>query len=102
MKFCNICRMHLIMAVKNAYKLVVKGREACFYYYLNDNLCCMIELFLLLREKLSAVDDQEIKSLMSDDWSLLKFVRELIQALISSKKFGDYGKCNEEIKVCKY
>ena len=94
--------MHLIMAVKNALKLVVKGRGACFYHYLNDSLCCMIELFLLLREKFSAVDDQEIESLMLDDWSLLTFVRELIQALISSKKFGDYGKCNEEIKVCTY
>ena len=86
------------MAVKNALRLVVKGRGACF---LNDNLCFMVELFLLLREKLSTVDDQEVESLMFNDWSLLTFVRELIQALISSKKFGDYGKCNEEIKVCK-
>ena len=89
------------MAVKNALRLVVKGRGACFYYHLNDNLCSMVELFLLLREKLSTVDDQEVESLMFNDWSLLTFVRELIQALISSKKFGDYGKCNEEIKVCK-
>ena len=88
------------MAVKTALKLVVKGRGV-YYYYLNDCLCKIVELFLLLRGKLVAIDDQEIQSLMLNNWDLLIFVRELIQALISSKKFGAYDKCKEEIKVHK-
>ena len=87
------------MAVKNALNLVVAERQTCFYQ-LNDCLCHMVQLFLLLREKLLiAVDDHEIKLLMLNDWDLLVFVRELIQAIISSKNFGAYERCNEEIKV---
>ena len=86
------------MTVNNALKLVVAERQAC-YYQLNDRLCHMIKLFLLLREKLVAVDDQEILSLMRNDWDLMAFIKGLIQAIISSKNFGGYGKCNEEIKV---
>ena len=97
-KFCDIYRMQLIMAVESALKLVVKGREV-YYYYLNDCLCRMVELFLLLRGKLVAVDDKEIQSSMLYDWDLSMFVKKLIQALISSKKFGAYDKYNEEIKV---
>ena len=89
------------MAVKSALKLVKKGRQHCFGY-LNVRLCHMVELFLLLRGKLSAIDDQEIKLLMDNDWELYMFVKELIQAIISSKKFGACGKCNEEIKVHSY
>ena len=93
--------MYLIMAVKGALKLVIKGRGLC-YYYLNVRLCRMVELFLMLRGKLSAIDDQEIQSLMLNDWDLYTFVKELIQAIISSIKFGAYGRCNEEIKVYRY
>ena len=84
--------------MNNALKLVVAERQAC-YNQLNDRLCHLIKLFLLLREKFLAVDDQEILSLMHGDWDLTSFVKELIQALISSKNFGGDRKCNEEIKV---
>ena len=96
--FHNIYRTHLIMAVKSALKLVKKGRQHC-YGFLNVRLNRMVELFLLLRGKLPATDDQEIKLLMDNDWELYMFVKELIQAIIPSIKFGAYGKCNEEIKV---
>ena len=86
------------MAVKNTLKLVVAERQAC-YYNLNDRLCHMVQLFLLLREKLFAGDDQEILLLLLNDWDLVVFVRELIQAIISSKIFGANGRCDEEIKV---
>ena len=86
------------MAVKNTSKLVIKGREIC-YYELDDRLCCMVELFLLLRGKLAVVEDYEIQNLMHNDWNLLVFVKELIQAIIPSKKFGASEKYNEEIKV---
>ena len=86
------------MAVKNALKLVVAERQAC-NYNLNDRLCHMVQLFLLLREKLFAVNDQEILLLLLNDWDLVVFVRELIQAIISSKTFGADGRCDEEIKV---
>ena len=90
------------MAVKNALKLVVAERQACFCQ-LNDHLCHMVQLFLLLREKLFAIDDHEIQLLMLNDWDLMVFVRELIQAIISSKNFGAFGtRCNEEIKVASY
>lgn len=90
--------MHLIMVVKNALKLVIKGREMC-NYELNDRVCCMVELFLLLRGKLATIEDHEIQNLVHNDWNLLVFVKELIQAIIPSKKFGASGKCNEEVKV---
>ena len=86
------------MAVKNISKLVVKGREICNYEMV-DCLCCMVELFLLLRGKLVTIDDQEIQNLMHNDWNLPVFLTELIQALIPSKKFGASGKYKEEIKV---
>ena len=86
------------MAVKSALKLVVRGR-GLGYYHLNIRLSRMVELFLLLRGKLSATDDHEIEILMLTDWDLCTFVKELIQAIISSKRFGAYGRCNEEIKV---
>ena len=86
------------MAVKNALKLVVAERQAC-YYSLSDRLCHMVQLFLLLREKLFAVNDQEILLLLLNDWDLVVFVRELIQAIISSKTFGADRRCDEEIKV---
>ena len=86
------------MAVKNALKLVVAERQTC-YYHLNDHLCHMVQLFLLLREKLFTVNDQEILLLMHNDWNLMVFVKELIQAMIPSKSFGANGKYNEEIKV---
>ena len=60
----------------------------------------MIELFLLLRGKLFITDDEEIESLMQDDWDLFTFIRELIQALMSSKAFGGYYKnYHKEIEV---
>ena len=59
----------------------------------------MVELFLLLHGKLVNIDDHEIQNLIHDDWNLQVFVKELIQAIISSKKFGAYGKTTEEIKV---
>ena len=87
------------MAAKSALKLVIKGRGFC-HYHLNDRLCYMVELFLVLCGKLTAIDDEEIKILMSKDCNLLVFVREFIQAIIPSKdKFWAYGKNNEEIKV---
>lgn len=94
--------MQLIMAVKSVLYFIIK-RRGFGSYYLNDRLCCTVELFLLLRGKLFAVDDEEIQHLMLNDWNLLLFVKELIWALISSKKFGgDYAlKCNEEITVYK-
>ena len=59
----------------------------------------MVELFLLLHGKLVNIDDHEIQNLIHDDWNLQVFVKELIQAIISSKKFGASGRCNEEVKV---
>ena len=86
------------MAVKNALKLIVAERQAC-YYHLNDRLCHMVQLFLLLREKFFGVNDQEILLLLVNDWDLMVFVKELIQAIISSKTFGADRRYNEEIKV---
>ena len=87
------------MAAKAALKLVVKGRGLC-HYHLNNRLCYIIELFLLLCGKLIVIDDQEIKDLMSKENNLLVFVRELIQAIIPSpNKFWVHGKSDEEIQV---
>ena len=86
------------MAVKNILKLVLKAKEIC-YHELNDCLCYMVQLFLLLRGKLVTIGDQEIQNLMCNEWNLLVFVNELIQAIIPSKKFGKSGMYNEEIKV---
>ena len=87
------------MAAKGTLKLVIKGRGLC-HYHLNNRLCILIELFLLLCGKLFMIDDQEIKRVMSEECNLLVFVRELIQAIIPSRnKFWLHGKNNEEIKV---
>ena len=95
---CYTCRLELIMATKCALKLSIKGRGFC-HYQINDRLYHIVELFLLLCGKIIANDDQEIELLMSKECNILVYVRELIQAIISSKKFGAYGKTTEEIKV---
>jgi len=93
-------RIELIIAVKSALQLVVKGREK--YSELNDHLCSMIELFLILREKcyLADGDDDEITLLMYKEWHLYKFIEELIQALLPKKSFGGSRKnFTKEISV---
>ena len=98
--YCNTHRKHLVMAIKSAKKLVVKGRGTYGYDNLKNHLCCMIELFLLLRGKLYIVNDEEIESLMLNDWNLYTFIQEFIQALMPSKAFGGYQKqYHKEIKV---
>ena len=82
--------MDLIMAVKSALRLVVRGREICQYQ--KHHLYCIIELFLLLRGKLFAIDDQEIQSLMLNEWELYSFIQGIIQALMPLKTFGGYQK----------
>lgn len=84
-------RTQLMIAVKSALQLVIRGREK--YSDLSDHLCSMIELFLILREKcFVADDDHEITSLMHKEWHLYAFIQELIQALLPKKTFGGYKK----------
>ena len=104
-------RTELVIAVKSALQLVVKGREK--YSNLNDHLCSMIELFLTLREKCFIAvaaaaaaadddndDDDEITSLLHKEWHLNPFIQELIQALLPRKSFGGFKKqFSKEIKV---
>ena len=102
---CNIFllfRIELIIAVKSALQLVVKGREK--YFDLNVHFCNMIELFLTLREKcfVSYASDDEITSLIHKEWQLHDFIQELIQALLPQKTFGGYrNQFLKEIKVHK-
>ena len=92
-------RKQLIAAVESALLLVVKGRQK--HGSLNDQLCVMIELFLLLRGKCdTATEDKEILTMMRNKWNLQKFIQELIQALLPQKEFGGYKqKHSEEILV---
>ena len=77
----------MIAAVEGALQLVVKGRQKCGT--LNQQLCIMVELFLLLREKVNvATEDEEILSLMCNKWNLQGFIQELVQALLPQKEFG--------------
>ena len=85
----SLFRTELIIAVKSALQLVVKGRER--YSDLNDHLCSMAELFLILREKCFVADD-EINHLMPTEWHLYIFIQELIQGLLPKKSFGGYRK----------
>jgi len=78
----------MIMAVRNALKLVVRGREVYHHDILKNHLCCMIELFLLLRGKLFYIDDQEIQSFIINEWDLCVFIQELILSLMPLKTFG--------------
>lgn len=100
---CALFRTELVIAVKSALQLVVKGREK--YSNLNDHLCSMIELFLILREKCfvaAAGDDanDEITSLIHKEWHLNPFIEELIQALLPKKSFGGSRKqFSKEIMV---
>ena len=61
----------------------------------------MIELFLNLREKCFVVpNDDEIASLMQQNWNLYAFIESLIQALLPIKSFGGINKqFSEEITV---
>ena len=95
----SLFRTELVITVKSALQLVVKGREK--YSNLNDHLCSMIELFLILREKcFIADDDEEITSLMHKEWHLNPFIQELIQALLPRKSFGGFKKqFSKEIMV---
>ena len=86
------------MATKSTKILSIKGREFC-HYQMNDRLYHIVELFLLLCGKLIVNDDQEVKLLMSKECNLLVYVKEIIQAIIPSKKFGAFEKSTEEIKV---
>ena len=89
-------RTELIIAVKSALQLVVKGREK--YSDLNDRLCSMIELFLILREK--CAHDDKATSLIHKEWHLNPFIQELIQALLPKKSFGGFRKqFSKEIMV---
>ena len=73
--------------MESALQLVVKGRQK--YGTLNQQLCIMVELFLLLRERVNvATEDEEILSLMHNKWNLQGFIQELIQALLPQKEFG--------------
>ena len=95
-------RTELIIAVKSALQLVVKGREK--YFDLNIHFCSMIELFLTLHEKcfVSYASDDEVTSLIHKEWHLHVFIQELIQALLPKKTFGGYrNQFLKEIKVCK-
>jgi len=90
----------LIIAVKSALQLVVKGRGK--YSDLNNHLSSMIELFLILREKffIAPNDDDEIASLMCKEWNLYSFLESLIQALLPIKSFGGNNKqFSKEIAV---
>ena len=92
-------RKELIAAVESAMLLVVKGRQK--HGSLNDQLCVMIELFLLLRGKCDdTTEDKEISSLMHSEWNLQRFIQELIQAFLPMKEFGGHKqKHSEEIAV---
>ena len=79
----------MIIAVKSALMLVVRGRQT--YSGLNDHLCSMIELFLILREKCFVITDEKIASLLHTEWDLYVFLQELIQALLPQKSFGGYN-----------
>ena len=80
-------------------QLVKRGREK--YDDLNKQLFSMVELYLLLREKIAiAVEDDEIFSLVHNKWNLQGFVQELIQALMPLREFGGYlHKYSKEIMV---
>ena len=97
--YCVLFRTELLIAVKSALQLVVKGREK--YSELNDHLYSMVELFLILREKCFVADDEKITALMHKEWHLYAFIQELIQALLPQKSFGGSGKqFTKEIMVC--
>jgi len=85
--------------VNSALQLVVKGRQK--HGTLNEQLCIMVELFLLLREKVNvATEDEEISRLLCNKWNLEAFIQELIQALLPQKEFGgSRRKHHEEIMV---
>ena len=89
----------MIAAVDSALQLVVKGRQK--HGTLNEQLCIMVELFLLLREKvIVATEDEEISRLLCNKWNLEGFVQELVQALLPQKEFGgSRQKHHEEIVV---
>ena len=90
------------MAVNSALRLVIKGREM-YHNDLKDHFYCMVELFLLLRGKLYAIDDQKIQSLMLNEWDLSAFIQELIQALMPLKEFGGYQRnYQKEIEASSY
>ena len=92
------------MAVKSALCLVIKGR-GLYHDDLKNHLYCLVELFLLLRGKLHihSIDDEEIQSLMLNEWNLSAFIQELIQALMPSKEFGGYRKhYRQEIEASSY
>ena len=87
------------MAVKSALYLVIRGREV-YHDYVKNHLYCMVELFLLIRGKLFDVDDQEIRSLLFNDWNLSAFIEQFIQAIMPLKEFGGYRKdYQKEIQV---
>jgi len=82
-------RTLLIATVDSALQLVIRGRLK--YGDLNKQLCSMVELYLLLLEKIAtAVEDDEIFFLIHNKWNLQGFVQELIQALMPQQKFGGY------------
>ena len=87
---CYCFRTELIITVKSALQLVVKGREK--YSDLNAHLYSMIELFLILREKCFVDHDEKMTSLMNKEWHLYAFIQELIQALLPRKSFGGFRK----------
>ena len=96
--YCVLFRTELVITVKSALQLVVKGREK--YSDLNNHLCSMIELFLILREKFFVVHDDEATSLIHKEWNLYSFIQELIQALLPEKSFGGSRKqFSKEIMV---
>ena len=88
--YCILFRTELIIAVKSALQLVVKGREK--YSDLNDHLRSIIELFLILREKCFVAYDDKATSLIHKEWHLNPFIQELIQALLPKKSFGGFRK----------
>lgn len=100
--YTYVHRYELQKAVTCAIALVKEGRQQR-YSYLKENIYIMVELVLLLIDKVFTVDDKEVTSLMETEWSLNTFVRELIIAFTHGTKFGSYqSEHKKEIQVREY